>query len=63
MQKKATGPDNIPPKNVSVSANSIDSHLTNTINSDLLKDSFSEYAKTASVRNAIRLKTIGQLAY
>ena len=61
--KKATGPDKIPPKIVSVSANIIDSHLTNTINSDLLKDSFSEYAKTASVRNAIRLKTIGQLAY
>ena len=50
MQKKATGPDKIPPKNVSVYANIIDSHLTNTINSDLLKDSFSEYAKTASVR-------------
>ena len=40
MQKKATGSDKIPPKIVKLSANIIDLHLTNIINSDLLKDSF-----------------------
>ena len=48
MQKKATGPDKIPPRIVRLSANIIDSHLANITNSDLLKDSFSEDAKTAS---------------
>ena len=54
--KKATGPDKIPPKIVRLSANIIDSHLTNIINSDLLKDSFSEDAKTASVRPIFKKK-------
>ena len=40
MQKKAIGSDKIPPKIVRLSANIIDSHLTNTINSDLLKIHF-----------------------
>ena len=48
--KKATGPDKIPPKIVKLSANVIDSHLTNLINSDIKKNSFSEGAKIASVR-------------
>ena len=48
--KKATGPDKVPLKIVRLSANIIDSHLTDIINSDLLNDSFSEDAKTASVR-------------
>ena len=39
-----------------LSANIIDSHLTNIINSDLLKDSFSEDAKTASVRPIFKKK-------
>ena len=56
MQKKATGPDKIPPKIVRLSANIIDSHLTNIINSDLLKDSFSKDAKTASVRPIFKKK-------
>ena len=50
MQKKETGPDKIPPKIVKLSVNNIDSHLANIINSDLLKDWFSEDTKTASVR-------------
>ena len=36
--KKATEPDKIPPKIVRLSANIINSHLTNIINSDLLKN-------------------------
>ena len=50
MQKTA-GSDKIPPNIVMLPANIIDSHLTNIVNSDLLQDSFSEDAKTASVRN------------
>ena len=46
--EKATGPDKIPPKILRLSAKIIDSHLTNIFNSDLLKDSFSEEAKTTS---------------
>ena len=56
MQKKATGPDKILPKIVRLSDNIIDLHLTNIINSDLLKDSFSEHAKTASVRPIFKKK-------
>ena len=36
--KKAAAPDKIPPKIVRLSANIINSHLTNIINSDLLKN-------------------------
>ena len=54
--KKATGPDKIPPKIVRLSANIIDSHLTNIIDSDLLKDSFSEHAKAAFVRPFFKKK-------
>ena len=48
--KKATGPNKIPPKIIKISANVIDSDLTNIINSDIEKKSFSEDARTASVR-------------
>ena len=54
--KKATGPNKIPPKIVRLSANIIDSHLTNIINGDLLKDSFSEDAKATSVRPVFKKK-------
>ena len=39
-----------------LSANIIDSHLSKIINSDLLKDSFSEDTKTASVRPIFKIK-------
>ena len=45
MQKKQKGPIKIPPKLVRLCANIINSHLTNIINSDLVKNSFSEDAK------------------
>lgn len=48
--KKATGPDNIPPKIVKLTADIIDSHITNIINSDIEKNCYSEEAKTATVR-------------
>ena len=47
---KAIGPDKIPAKIVILSANIIDSHLTNVINHDLDNNSFSEGAKIATVR-------------
>ena len=47
--KKATGPDNIPPRLVKLSVNVIGSHLTNIINNDISKNCFSEKAKVASV--------------
>ena len=46
----ATGPDKIPAKVVKMSAYIIDKHLTNIINNDLLRNSFSDSAKIASVR-------------
>ena len=49
--KKATGPDKIPVKVVKMSAYIIDKHLTNIINNDLLRNSFSlDSPKKASVR-------------
>ena len=47
--RKTTGPDKIPPKIVKMSANIIDSHLTNIINSDLKRNVFSDSAKVASI--------------
>ena len=41
--RKATGPDKIPPKIVKMSANIIDFHLTNIINSDLKRNAFSNW--------------------
>ena len=54
--KKATGPDKIPPKTFRLSAKIINPYLTNIINSDLLKDSFSGDGKTASVRPIFKTK-------
>ena len=48
--RKATGPDKIPPKIFRMLANIVDSHLTNIINSDLKRNSFSGSAKVASIR-------------
>ena len=47
--KKATGPDNIHPRLVKLSANIIDSHLTNIINRDISSNHFSDNAKIAPV--------------
>ena len=54
--RKATGSDKIPPKIVKMSANIIDSHLTNTINSDLKRNAFSDSAKVASIRPIFKVK-------
>ena len=48
--KKATGPDKIPVKVVKITSYIIDKHITNIINNDLLRSSFSDSAKIASVR-------------
>ena len=48
--RKVTGPEKIPPKIVKMSANIIDSHLTNIINSDLKRNAFSDSAKVTSIR-------------
>ena len=48
--KKATGPDKIPVKVVKMSAYIIDKHLTNIINNELLRNSFSDSIKIASIR-------------
>ena len=50
------GSDKIPPKIVKMSANIIDSHLTNTINSDLKRNAFSDSAKVASIRPNFKVK-------
>ena len=46
--KKATGPDGIPLRFIKMSADAIDKHLTNIINTDLECLCFSENAKIAS---------------
>ena len=66
--RKATRPDKIPPKIVKMSANIIDSHLTNMINSDLKRNAFSNSAKVASIRpvfkdKELRSKITDQLAF
>ena len=48
--KRAARPDKILVKVVKMSAHIIDKHLTNIINNDLLRNSFSDSAKIASVR-------------
>ena len=48
--KKATGPDKVPVKVAKMSSYIIDKHLTNIINNDLLRNSFSDSAKIASIR-------------
>ena len=47
---KATGPDGIPAKFIRMSANVIDSHLTNIIDKDIDQNNYSENAKTANVK-------------
>ena len=47
---KATGPDGISAKFVQISANVIDSHLSNIIACDISKNKYSDHAKTATVR-------------
>ena len=48
--KKANGPDKIPVKVVKMWAYVIVKYLTNVINNDLLRNSFLNSAKIASVR-------------
>ena len=48
--KKATVPDKIPLKVVKMLAYIIDNYLTNIINNDLLRNSFLDSAKIASVK-------------
>ena len=52
--KKATGPDKIPVKVVKVSAYIINKHLTNIMNNELLRNSFLDSAKIASVRHYLK---------
>ena len=52
--KKAAGPDKIRVKVVKISAYIIDKHLTNIINNDLLRNSFSDSANIASVRSIFK---------
>ena len=56
ITKKATGPDNIHPKLVNLSANVIDRHLCNIINKGLQNSSFPDAAKVASVRPIYKKK-------
>ena len=61
---KATGPDNIPPKLVKLSADIIDEHMTNIINFDISRNLFSEEAKTAHIRTIYkRLERINKVNY
>ena len=55
-QKKATGPDKIPPKIIKLLANIIDLHFTNIINKDADTNRFSEKAKIGSVRPIFKKK-------
>ena len=48
--KKATGPLKVPVKVAKMSSYIIDKHLTNIINNNLLRNSFSDSAKIASIR-------------
>ena len=67
--KKATGLDKIPVKFVKLAANNINSHFTNIINNELSRNSFSNSAKVASVRQIFKKddrtnkKIIDQLAF
>ena len=54
--RKSTGPDEIPPKIVKMSANIIHSHLTNIINGDLKRNAFSDPTKVASIRPIFKEK-------
>ena len=54
-KKKATGPNNISPKLVKLSANVIDSHLCNIINKGLQNSSFPDAAKIAFTRKSAEI--------
>ena len=54
--RKATGPVKIPPKIVKMSADIIESRLTNIINSDLKINAFSDPAKVISIRPIFKEK-------
>ena len=56
ITEEATGPDNIPPKLVKLSANVSDSHLCNIINEVLQNSSFLDAAKIASSRPIYKKK-------
>ena len=56
--KKATGPDCIPIKVIKTASKIVDSHLTNVINEDTELNSFSEFAKVASVDPYIKKKEL-----
>ena len=56
ITEEATGPDNILPKLVKLSANVIDSHLCNIINEVLQNSSFLDAAKIASARPIYKKK-------
>ena len=68
---KATGPDKIPRKIVKVSANIIDYHLNNMINSGLKRNLFSDSARVAlkfvqfskGKEKEMRSKITSQLAF
>ena len=54
--RKATGSEKILSKIVKMSANIIDSHFTNIINSDLKRNAFSDSVKLASIRPIFKAK-------
>ena len=60
-EKKAIGPDTIPPKLVKMSANIIDAHLCAIINRDIENSSFSDGAKIASVRPIYKKKSRNEI--
>ena len=48
--KKATCPDDLPIKVIKIASKIVDSHLTNLIHQEIELNSFSEFAKVASIR-------------
>ena len=48
--QQTTGPEDIPYRVIKTASKIVDSHLTNVINQDIESNSFSEFAKAASVR-------------
>ena len=54
--EKATGPNEIPVKVIKLSANVIDSHLSNIINKDIDLNCYSKNAKVGNVRDLFSKK-------
>ena len=52
--RKATGQDRIPASVIKLSGNVIDSHLSNIVSNDLVRNSFSKSAKIASFRHLFK---------